>query len=296
MTQTVSPSLASWLAADNNDVAKSAAIAYFQGLETLLTRAREVLTANRTYYVRTDGSDSNTGLANTAGGAFLTIQKAIDTASGLDLATFNATISVADGTYAGAVVLRSYVGAGPITLQGNTTTPANVIISRTAGGHAVQASGVLGAYTLKGFKTQISGGFGYQIIAQRGSRITQGEWEFGASSSGDHIYCDTGAAITQNANYTISGGAGAHVNATTGGLITGQSFTATLTGTPAFSTCFALADRFAACILPSVTYSGAATGTRYLAQLNSVLYTGGGGASYFPGNSAGSTNTGGQYA
>jgi HK97 family phage major capsid protein len=43
------------------------------------------------------------------------------------------------------------------------------------------------------------------------------------------------------------------------------------------------------------TFSGSATGTRYLANGNAVVFTNGGGASYLPGNAAGSTATGGQY-
>lgn len=53
---------------------------------TTIVSGRDLLTTNRTYYVRTDGSNSNNGLANTSGGAFLTIQKAIDTVLKLDSA------------------------------------------------------------------------------------------------------------------------------------------------------------------------------------------------------------------
>ncbi|MEQ8282904.1 MAG: DUF2793 domain-containing protein [Parvibaculum sp.] len=65
------------------------------------TPCREPLTASRTYCVRTDGDDANDGLVNDAGGAFLTIQHALDVIYGtLDLAGFNVTIQLAAATYA----------------------------------------------------------------------------------------------------------------------------------------------------------------------------------------------------
>src|SRR6185369_10759347 len=92
---------------------------------------REKLTANRTYYVATTGLDTNTGLA--VGTPFLTIQKAIDTAAGLDLGIFTITINVADGTYTGGMVPKTLVGAGGIIISGNTTTPTNCIVAVTSG-------------------------------------------------------------------------------------------------------------------------------------------------------------------
>ena len=63
-----------------------------------------------TYYVRTDGSDANTGLTNTAGGAWLTIQKAAATM------TVGDTVRVQPGTYPETVTpSNAGTAAGPIT-------------------------------------------------------------------------------------------------------------------------------------------------------------------------------------
>jgi hypothetical protein len=43
------------------------------------------------------------------------------------------------------------------------------------------------------------------------------------------------------------------------------------------------------------TFSGSATGARYLVQMNAVIMTKNQGANYLPGNAAGTTPTDGQY-
>jgi hypothetical protein len=255
---------------------------------------RELLTAGRTYYVRTDGSDSNTGLADTSGGAFLTIQKAIDTVASLDLSTHNVTISVADGTYTGAVVIKSVVGAGTVTIQGNTSTPANVLISTTSAS-AVTADGVRGSWALNGLKIETTtSGHGIACIAN--SALSISNVHFGTVVN-SHIRCDSGASVTILTGYTIAGGAQRHWLAQRGGRIfKSGAITVTITGTPAFSTAFADCQLVALMQVNGITFSGAATGARYSVTLNAVIDTIGGGASYLPGDSAGSAATGGLYA
>ena len=102
------------------------------------------------------GEEVNGGTAQTAdmragaGGAFLTIQKAINTvANDIDLAGYNVTIQVAAGTYTGAVTVSApWVGAGNVTLLGDTTTPSNVVLSPASGSAlivGVQATSTTGS-------------------------------------------------------------------------------------------------------------------------------------------------------
>ena len=94
------------------------------------TPQREVLTAPRTYYVRTDGNDGNDGLTDSSSGAFLTIQHAIDAAAALDTSIHDVTIRIGNGThkYDDSILLKSAIGSGKIWLRGDDANPGNVVI------------------------------------------------------------------------------------------------------------------------------------------------------------------------
>lgn len=253
---------------------------------------RAVLTANRTYYVRTDGSDSNTGLANTSGGAFLTIQKAINTIIPLDLAGFSVTIQVGAGTYTGGALLTTPILGGVVTLLGDAATPANVIISTTSadcisvqGGALLQVSGFE-------LRTTTSGSC---LSAQTFGRIAMtGPMRFGTAATAHIVVQSDGQINTGAQNYTISGGAAYHYLFQSGGQITDVVNTVTLSGTPAFSVAFALGQTTAVLTALGQTFSGSATGKRFDVTGNAVINNNGAGSSYFPGSVAGTQGTGGE--
>lgn len=248
---------------------------------------RERLTANRTYYVRTDGSNSNDGLANTAGGAFLTIQKALDVVLGsLDLAGYNVTIQVADGTYAGAVNMASaQVGKGLITINGNSGTPANVLISVT-GSDAVQASVPGARLHVQAVKIATTGN--YCLAARNGAYVTWSNVNFGVAGFAQVAAFAASVAQATGA-YVISASAPAHLWIEDGAVLI-DLVTVTLSGTPAWTFGFVL-GRNGKCSALLAAFSGSATGPRYSLAQGVVINTGGGGASYFPGNASGSGMT-----
>lgn len=265
-------------------------LAYLSGVNGL----RVKLTANRTYYVATTGSDSNDCLAIIT--PCLTMQNAANIAQrNVDTAGFDVIVQLADGTYtSGLNVSRPLVGGGSVILTGNVGSPANVIVSPT-GAEAITASGSGSVVRLTGLELRtITSGGCIRSTAYAQVEISTAV-RFGACV-GAHMQADSFGAVLLTSNYTISGGSVAHFSGINQGRIsTAGGITVTLTGTPAFSVTFASSSVLSTLYVPGITFSGAATGSRYSGNLNSVIFTNGGGSSYFPGNSAGAVASGAQY-
>lgn len=183
---------------------------------------RERLTADRTYYVRTGGSDSNTGLTNTNGAAFATIQKAVDVVlKSLDLNGYACTIRVADGTYNENV----FVGGLPIgatapqclKLTGNTASRSAVTINSPNASAALQVSN--SAYLLLDSvrTTATSGGFG--VIANNASVFEHQNCEFGVVAQ-DRLLTQSGAVARARGYTDVTGNGGGFCHYIENSLVT----------------------------------------------------------------------------
>jgi hypothetical protein len=241
---------------------------------------REKLQGNRTYYVRTDGSDSNTGLVDSSGGAFLTIQHAVDVAYGLDWSIYDVTIQVGTGTYVEdfITIKGPNPGSGEFTLVGDTDTPTNVELTITDGVSIEQSALV----NFGGFAFVDEGGL--QIT--RYSRLTMiGSCDFGDCTGDGHIRIDGGAFSTEE-DYSISGDCDAHIVMEYGSLgdCTIVDSEITLTGTPNFAVAFVRLNGNSVLFFDNASFTGSATGARYHVQNGAVIRAGG---NTLPGDSAG---------
>lgn len=255
------------------------------------------LAGNITFYVATTGNDANNGL--TVGTPFLTIQKAVDTINqSYDLSGYVATIQLADGTYTSGAYIQSLpAGVGrtanaPIIIKGNAATPANTVISTTNTHCVTMFGGIVQVEHVK-LKTTSYGNCLYSLW---NAILVVGAGVIFDTAATSHFHAEHGGLINIGYSYTIVGGAQAHLYALNGGNIRyGGGITVTLTGTPAFSSKFAASAITSMVVAEGITFSGAATGTRYEVTINGVITVAGGGANYFPGNAAGTAATGGQY-
>jgi len=271
---------------------------------------RWTLAAGVNVYVDgTNGNDNNDCLAVTTG-ACATIQKAVDLISQFfDVAGFQPTVVVANGTYTAAananvITLKPVVGArfgcGPADsvcplIIGNTGTPSSVILSASGSGVPVAGVGRNVEWVVRGFQVQ-GGGTVPLVSADGGVWIRLGEMTFTGVSGNAAVYAQYGATVEFMTNFTITAGSAFFAYAVHQATILSFSgITGTVTGTPFFNVAFVAAENNGYVNLAGVTWSGAATGKRFLADQGGGISAGGGGPNFYPGNAAGTVTNPGWY-
>jgi hypothetical protein len=252
-------------------------------------KIKHPLRQDTTFYVATTGDDS-TG-DGTVGNPWATPQGAYEyLVRNIDFANRGVTVQIADGTYDGDEGTNrfdyTWTGGGYLIFQGNDTTPANVIFDCGSGvcfdfflgpaGNYVEVSGVK-------LMSSGSGGVGVRVNALGGT-VYLGKNDFGDMPSGRHISHCCAGFIGLADDYTISGDAAYHIFTEAGGYVDLESFTVTLTGTPAF-THFARIENGAQMYSLGMTYTGSATGGKFLLRGNSTLI--GDSRAELPGDAAG---------
>lgn len=247
-------------------------------------RGREKATTARTYYVRTDGSDSNSGLVDSAGGGFLTGQKAIDAFQSIDLGGFAGTIQFGTGTFNGALAVDRPFEGGLVTLRGDPTTPANVVLTHTS--NLISLAGPGSRLAVTGLKVGTTVAGSSFLLTDFAALRIAGLMDFGAAVA-DHISLET-SKLSVDANYNITGGAANHWGARRASQVTCNSRTLALSGTPAFTNFVLLMQSH--CEATTFAFTGSATGKRFaISHCSTVNSAGGSSATWFPGNAGGTS-------
>lgn len=231
------------------------------------------LTAPKNIYVRPDGNDANVGDVNTAGAAFLTLNRAFTEATKFDKSLYPVAIYLSAGTYAAA---WSYTdtdrcrGNLACTLIGSTGVATDVTI---------------------GVGTITAGELGVSALNYAGMNIKERaevEW-LNARATGAVTVATDASLKVSSTNAVTSFTLDTHAKLDMSGTVS-------IIGTPAYAAGFITAKNASVATVANTTaFSGTATGPRYSTSTNAVIDVGGAGATFLPGNAAGTTATGGQY-
>lgn len=257
-------------------------------IRTLLG-VRDQLTADRTYYVRNDGDDNNDGLTNSSGGAFKTILKALQVAASLEIGAHLVTIRLADGTYDDTTL--DFPFSGNVILVGNVANPENVYI---------------GTFTVSGpfSAIKIDGVCARQIFVNTFATVNLDDANIafqsptgGGGAGRQRIRILQSKVRAERATIRLFG-PDSHQNIVSAGNAAFASFFSTafhIEGSPTWGNSAISCTSLSYVNLASASFSGSASGTRFLVAQNSVLRTNTGNPDFIPGTVAGTIETGGVY-
>lgn len=244
--------------------------------------ARERLFADRIYYVRPDGSNGASGRSEAE--AFANLGPIAAILGQIDPSGFRVIVNVAPGSYTGFSMSTPLLGFGRLRIRGTGASPTDVqITGNTALG--ATASGCV----MEIENVQLNGSRG--IYATFGGQVyVTGPLAFGACALGALVAADDGFIEVRNRaiellqdsqNFVrVSNAAGCNVVSCTINLADGIAFTA-----------FVNASRLARTTLFNLTFNGSATGKKFAAVENAVIFAP---SVAIPGNQAGTFATGAQ--
>jgi hypothetical protein len=256
------------------------------------------LTEDKWYYVRSDGVDSNTGLVNTAEGAFRTVQRAVDVASKLIMGNYTAIIWIGDGTYNENVILRSFSGTKPISITGNPSQPYQVYIVPDAG--SCFSTPYIGSvnYTISGVMLSTLGDNGGHAIDVNGPHTIYLRSIHFSAVVKNHINIDNhGSVIVDYGGYVVVGNCEKHcvLNHNSKFISSGQTVQITV-GNMEIGTWLDVSNCSIAEIDNMVPINWEyAIGKKFDVRQNGIIFAGGGELSSLPGGWYGTQTTGGQY-
>lgn len=266
------------------------------------------LNAPRDLYVNgATGSDTafdgTSAVVSGGQGPFKTVAKALAQMQKYNLAGWDFNIHVADSTYNSNIVqFPTPNGSGRVNMIGNNSNPLACQIINNVGGSCFSVQGG-GTWTISGFYFAAPigkpGDPGNGIWISGGAGCISGALAFGATN-GAHMQAGPGGSMLNGGPITIYGGASSHEFVFANGVLLNNNPSnpaLTIVNASNFSSGFCKADGGGqiGALYSSFTGYGLVTGPKYSATANGVVSTGGSGASYLPGNSAGATASGGQY-
>ncbi|MGN6777561.1 hypothetical protein [Rhizobium sp.] len=272
-------------------------------LQALRKQSLKPMTADKTYWVRSDGNDNNDGSANDPAHAFSTLLGAYNSVRSRTFANGYKTV-LQLGTAGNYVGLRHDGWPGQIEIKGDAANRANYRLTPVPGDLSCVS-------VLDGRQLRVSG---VSLVGTPGADA-RCAWAFGGSLElADIDFRSSGvgtlASVLAEAsgNVTLLGAidvyfARASFALCIGGasVYLGNSLVTALINLQsdglAFDEGFIRVSEGGRVMRRNVTISGfSATGKRYAADLGGIINVSGGGENFFPGSLNGTLATGGQYS
>jgi len=260
-------------------------------------KLRVRLQANTNLYVNASTGSDTTGNGS-ASAPWQTLQHAYNQIQdNWDMNGYSLTVNCTGAFTAGLLADGLCVGqTGPRSLIFNGVSGASVTVGAAQYGCFEAADNG----QIQNFVLSNTNAAAYCVRAAGGYLVVGAGITF-AASAGVHVQAIGFGLIWFDQNFTITGGAQVFFSVTINGVISmspgGNIITCTISGTPNFSNAFVVCDTNSTWsgVYTLMVFSGAATGVRYKALNNGVIWTNGASTTYFPGNAAGTTTAGGQY-